>query len=163
MKNEGKIFEQDFANSVDREKCWLYRFKDNASSFSGGTGTRFATSNICDYLMYHDLSKTLYLFELKSTSGTSIPYTMIRENQIVELTLASKHNLVAGFIFNFREKNNATYFMFIQDFNAMKEKLDKKSCNINDLEKYGAIKIDSEKKRTRSKYNIDTLIERTRQ
>ena len=56
---------------------------------------------------------------------------MIRDNQIKELTEASKYNLIAGLIFNYREKNNATYFMLMDDFNEMTSKIDKKSFNIN--------------------------------
>ena len=122
-QNEGKKFEQDFANSVNKDKCWLYRLRDNAASFSGSTNTRFASSNVCDYIMFHNKTRTLYLLEMKSTKSSSIPYTMIRDNQIKELTESSKHTLVAGFIFNYREKQNATYFMLIDDYNDMKSKL----------------------------------------
>lgn len=157
-QNEGKKFEQDFANSVNKEKYWIYRFRDNAASFSGGTNTRFASSNICDYLLFHNQTKTLYLLELKSTKSSSIPYTMIRDNQIKELTEASNNDLVAGFIFNYREKNNATYFMLIDDFNEMTSEINKKSFNMSDVEKYGAVKINSEKKRTRYRYDIDSFV-----
>ena len=77
--NEGKKFEQDFANSVNKDECWLYRLRDNAASFGGSTNTRFTSSNICDYVMYHNKTRTLYLLELKSTKSSSIPYSMIRE------------------------------------------------------------------------------------
>ena len=157
-QNEGKKFEQDFANSVDENKYWLYRFRDNAASFSGGTNTRFTSSNICDYLLFHNDTRTLYLLEMKSTKSSSIPYTMIRDNQIKELTEASNNKLIAGFIFNYREKNNATYFMAIDDFNKMTDEINKKSFNIFDIEKYGAFKINSEKKRTRYKYDIDSFV-----
>lgn len=157
-QNEGKKFEQDFANSVNKENYWIYRFRDNAASFSGGTKTRFTSSNICDYLLFHNQTKSLYLLELKSTKSSSIPYTMIRDNQIKELTEASNNNLVAGFLFNYREKENATYFLHIDNFNVMKKELNKKSFNISDVEKYGAVKINNEKKRTRYKYDIDSFV-----
>lgn len=161
-QNEGKKFEQDFANSVNKDECWLYKLRDNAASFGGSTNTRFASSNVCDYIMFHNKTRTLYLLEMKSTKSFSIPYTMIRDNQIKELTESSKHTLVAGFIFNYREKQNATYFMLIDDYNDMKSELTKKSFNIEDLEKYGAIKINSTKKRTRYVYDIDGFIKETR-
>lgn len=161
-KNEGKRFEEDFANSIDKTTCWLYRLRDNAASFSGGNNTRFSSTNICDYIMFHNESRTLYLLEMKSTKSSSIPYTMIKDNQIDGLTEASKHMVVPAFVFNYREKDNATYFMLIDDFNDMKSELMKKSFNIEDLEKYGAIKIDSEKKRTRYRYNINKMIKETR-
>ena len=99
--------------------------------------------------------------ELKSTKGTSIPYTMIKDNQIKGLTEASKHDIVPCFIFNYREKNNATYFMLIDDFLYMKNELQKKSFNIQDLEKYGAIYIKSEKKRIRYKYDVNDMVNQT--
>ncbi len=160
-KNEGKKFEEDFANSVDKTKCWLYRLRDNAASFSGGDKTRFSSTNICDYILYHNDTRTLYLCELKSTKSTSIPYTMLKQNQINGLTEASNHLIVPCFIFNYREYNNVTYFMLIDDFNDMKTSLKKKSFNPTDLEKYGALKIYSEKKQTRYRYDIERLIKET--
>ena len=157
-QSEGKKFEQDFANSINKDECWLYRLRDNAASFGGSTNTRFASSNICDYVLFHNETRTLYLLEMKSTKSSSIPYTMIRDNQIKELTESSKHMLVAGFVFNYREKENATYFMMIDDFNCMVSEINKKSFNIFDLEKYGAIKINNTRKRTRYTYDIEDFI-----
>lgn len=99
--------------------------------------------------------------ELKSTKGTSISYDMIRSNQIEGLIVAAQHVIVPCFIFNYREYNNATYFMRIGDFNNMKEHLNKKSFNVIDLQKYGAIKIDSNKKRTRYQYDVEKLVNET--
>lgn len=112
--------------------------------------------------MYHNKTRTLYLLELKSTKSSSIPYSMIRDNQVKELTESSKHMLVAGFLFNYREKDNTTYFMMIDDFNDMTSEINKKSFNMSDLEKYGAIKINSTKKRTRYTYDIENFIKETR-
>ena len=157
-QNEGKKFEQDFANSVDKNKCWLYRLRDNAASFGGSTNTRFASSNICDYIAFDDVSRTLFLWELKSTKGTSIPFNMIRQNQIDGLLEASKHNLVAGLILNYRNEKNDTFFITIDDFVDMIGSISKKSFNVKDLEKYGAIRVESTKKRTRYTYNMEKLI-----
>ena len=96
--------------------CWIYKLRDNASSFAGGTNTRFASSNICDYIAFDDISRTLFLWELKSTKGTSISLNMIRQNQIDGLLEASKHNLVAGLIVNYRNDNNDTFFILIDDY-----------------------------------------------
>ena len=108
--------------------------------------------------MFHNETKTLYLFELKSTQGSSIPYTMLRDNQIEELSKASTYDLVAGFIFNYRKYDNATYFMPINEFNEMVKENNKKSFNISDLKKYNVIQINSTKKITRYKYDIDEFI-----
>lgn len=156
-KNPGKLFEQSIKDSVP-DTCWIYRLRDNAASFGGSTNTRFTSSNICDYLLFDDNSRTLYLFELKSTQSTSLPLSMIRENQIKSLLEASEHNLVAGFICNFRNENNDTFFIEICDFVKMMENINKKSFNINDLKNNNAIQINSRKKRTRYTYDIKNFI-----
>lgn len=156
-KNPGKVFEECIKASVP-DTCWIYRLRDNASSFAKGTNTRFTSSNICDYIAYDDLSRTLFLWELKSTGGTSIPLKMIRQNQIDGMLDASKHNLVAGFLFNYRDKNNDTFFMSINDFVGMLGIIQKQSFNVKDLLSNGAIRIENTKKRTRYTYNIQKLI-----
>lgn len=83
---------------------------------------------------------------------------MIRKTQINGLLEASKHNLVAGFIFNYRNKENDTFFMLIDDFIDMINEINKKSFNVKDLENYNAVRIECTKKRTRYTYNIEKLI-----
>lgn len=160
-QNAGKVFETSIKESVPNT-CWIYRLRDNASSFAGGTTTRFASTNICDYVAFDDISKTLFLWELKSTKSTSVPTTMIRQNQIDGLLEASKHNLVAGFIVNYRNTNNDTFFILIDDYVDMINSINKKSFNVKDIEKYGGIRIESTKKRTRFSYNMEKLIKETR-
>ena len=104
------------------------------------------------------MTKTLFLIECKSTKSTSIPLTMIRYNQIKGLKEASKHNLVAGILVNFRNENNDTFFIEIDDFVTMMNSINKKSFNIKDLDNIGAIRIKSGKKRTRYKYDIQDMI-----
>jgi recombination protein U len=112
--------------------------------------------------MLDDKTKTLFLLELKSTKGTSIPLSMIRQNQIDGLLEASKHELVAGFLFNFRNENNDTFFMLIDDFLDMMTWIEKKSFNIKDLNNVenGAGRVNSVKKRTRYRYDIESLVKR---
>ena len=156
-KNEGKKFEEDIKSSVP-DNCWIYRLRDNASSFANGTNTRFTSSNICDYILLDDITKTLFLIECKSTNNTSVSLNMIRENQIEGLKDASKHNLIAGLLVNFRNEHNDTFFILIDKYLKMMEYLNKKSFNIHDLENIGATRIESEKKRTRYRYNINKMI-----
>lgn len=156
-QNEGKKFENDIKQSVP-DNCWIYRLRDNASSFSGGNNTRFTSSNICDYIMMDDNTRTMYLLELKSTKSTSMPLNIIRQNQLEGLLEASQHTLVAGIIANFRNENNDTFFIDINIFLNMVDDIKKKSFNIKDLENVNAIKIYSTKKRTRYKYNINKFI-----
>ena len=86
---------------------------------------------------------------------------MVRDNQIKSLQEASKHNLVAGFICNFRNENNDTFFIEVNKFVHMMNKINKKSFNVKDLENHGAIRINSCKKRTRYTYDIETFMGET--
>lgn len=156
-QNAGKLFEQDIKSSI-LSNCWIYRLRDNASSFANGENTRFTSSNICDYILLDDVTKTLFLIECKSTKGTSFPFSMIRDNQLKGLQEASIHNLVAGILVNFRNENNDTFFIKIGDFINMMNLINKKSFNIKDLENIGATRIKSKKKRTRYKYDIQDMI-----
>lgn len=156
-QNAGKLFEADIKASIPAH-CWYYRLRDNASSFAGGKNTRFASSNICDCLIFDDNSMTLFLIECKSTKGTSVPLSMIRENQINGLLDAARHCLVAGLLVNYRNENNDTFFIKIKDFVCMVSSLNKKSFNPKDLVENGGIRIESSKKRTRYTYNLEKFI-----
>lgn len=157
----GKAFESDFQRSVEPDKAYIYRFRDSAASWNSGDSSRFTPSNICDYLIFNDETKTLYFCELKSTKNTSIPLSMIRPNQIKQLTEASKHNLIAGFVVNYREKDNYTAFINITDFNRMLEylgKVHRKSFNIDILKRFNSVEIKNEKKRTRYSYDLNKFM-----
>jgi hypothetical protein len=71
---------------------------------------------------------------------------------------AGQHCLVAGMIVNFRNENNDTFFITIDDYNSMIKNIDKKSFNVKDLTESGAVRIDCEKKRSRWKYNIEKFV-----
>ena len=156
-QNAGKLFESDIKSSIP-DGCWLYRLRDNASSFAGGVNTRFTSSNICDYILFDDNTKTLFLIECKSTKGTSVPLTMIRDNQKKGLVEAGQHRLVAGLLVNFRNEYNDTFFIAIDDYMDMTESIGKKSFNIKDLMENGAVRVDCDKKRSRWRYNIEKFI-----
>lgn len=103
-----------------------------------------------------------FALELKSTKGTSFSFgtdkSMIKPHQVEGLTLANQYKgIVAGFLFNMR-KYEQTYFLHIDAFNKFTEETTKSSINKNDILKYGGILIDSIKKRTRYKYDIEGFI-----
>lgn len=83
---------------------------------------------------------------------------MIRQNQIDGLLAASKHNLVAGLLVNFRNNDNDTFFILIDEFVEMMDSIQKKSFNVLDLQTYGITKVNSTKKRTRYIYDISKMI-----
>ena len=72
-KNEGKRFEDAFIKSVPGYVL-VKRLNDNASSWSGGTNTRFASKNECDYILFNDHTRTFYGLEMKSTKHSSLTF-----------------------------------------------------------------------------------------
>ena len=173
-KNEGKVFEDSWKNSCP-DTCFIYRLNDNAGSFGGGNNLRFATSNICDYIMHDDISNTMYLLELKSTKNSSFTYWrkdfenkekkqafMIKKNQILGLEKASKHRIVCGFIFNLRGKVNHTYFIYIDDFIDYTSTLEKKSINEEDILKMNPVLIEQTLKKVNYKYNVGKFLQETK-
>lgn len=161
-RNVGKIFEDDFKNSIDESIIYYERIKDPATSFGGNNSNiRFSSKNPYDNYAY----KYPYFFalELKSTKNKSLSYSlddnksMIKKCQIEGLTRASEYDgVIAGIIFNFRTQEK-TFFLNIEDFNKFVNDTNKKSININDIIDYGGILIPQYKKRVRYRYETDKL------
>lgn len=170
IKNSGKQFELDFSSSIP-SYCFIHRLKDTAQSYNNSKQTRFAWNNPCDFFVYNGISGQLFAIECKSTKYKSISFQvdksddsskMIKFHQIESLTDMSKYNgVVAGLLLNFRNDDNneqRTYFIGIENFNNMKEKINKTSCNEMDLLLYGAMRISGEKKRVHYRWNIDEFL-----
>lgn len=174
-KNEGKKFEEAFVKSIP-DYVLVKRLNDNASSWSGGANTRFASKNECDYILYDDTTRTLYGLELKSTKHNSLTFWredfedgskaksfQIRKCQILGLKKWSHHKGVFGFVINFRNKSNDTYFVDIKDFlKYTSPPFSKKSINRDDVLKMSPVKIDSTIIRVNYSYNIEKFLEETR-
>jgi len=154
---EGKKFEEDFKKSIP-ENCWFYRFKDGTASWERNEDnsfkadkTRFQAKNICDCQVFNGVN--LFLLELKSTKSKSLPLSMVRANQIKELTTASKFSgIVAGFVVNFRSVNE-TYFITIDQFNRFVNEGSRKSIPL-DYFFHKTIRIGQERKRVRMRYDL---------
>ena len=152
-KNEGKKFEEDFKNSVPAT-AYIYKLKD-AGGWSNATNTRFTVNNICDYIMYS--KPTMYLLELKSFKGKSLPYSNIKKNQTKGLLDASKYaGIRAGIVANFRGLNE-TYYIDIRELAKFKKSSNRKSYPLDLFQKKGQL-IEQEKKVTRYKYDIEKFI-----
>lgn len=169
IKNPGKIFESNFISSIP-DYCWHKRLNDNAASWSGGDNTRFASKNECDFILFDCNTRTLSALELKSTSSSLTFWREdfetdgvkrifnIKKNQILGLSKWNKYLMNCGFIFNFRNKDNRTFFVTIKNFLDYTNQLNKKSININDVLKMNPIEIENNKLRTNYRYNIDELL-----
>lgn len=173
IRNQGKIFEDDFIKSLNSD-VWHKRLNDNAASWGNGTNTRFASTNECDFLLFDCKSRTLHALELKSTQGSLTFWRKdfeekdgkkksynIKRNQIQGLQRFSQYLMNCGFVFNFRNHDNRTFFVMIDEFLNYTNTLDKKSININDVLQMNPIEIENEILRTHYRYNLDKFLGET--
>lgn len=150
------------------------RLNDNASAWSGGNNTRFTSNNECDYILFDDHTRTFYGLELKTTQSSITFWRedfedknkkqsfQIRKCQILGLQKWSKYLGVFGFIFNFRNHNNRTFFVMIDEFLDYTSTLSKKSINIDDVLNMNPIEIENNLIRTNYKYNMKKFLKETR-
>lgn len=171
MKNEGKIFEDCIAASCP-DHVLVKRLNDNASAWSGGEQTRFASKNECDFIMFNDKTGTFYGLELKSTGQNGFTFwredfeksktnILIKKHQILGLQKWSKHKGQFGLILNFRKNNNRTFFVPINNFLEYTNKLIKKSVNLEDVLCMDPIEISNKKIRTNYRYDMDEFFNTT--
>lgn len=165
MKNQGKIFEDSFRDSIDQSKIYYYRLRDPASSFGGKQeNLRFSITNDYDCFIYYN--GNFFPFELKSTQGTSFSMQktkeehskMIKLHQISGLAKASIHDgIYAGLILNFRDVEH-TYWLDIKDFNRFNSNTIKKSINELDVIEYSGILIPQRLKKVKYTYDVNEMI-----
>lgn len=157
--NSGKLFEKQWRKSAkDVEGLFYYRFKDSPTSWinnQGKSGLRFTNDNICDVLMFY--SPILFLLELKSHAGKSLPISVIRKNQLNGLNEASNYaNIKAGLLVFFSSVNKC-FFADIKKVYSFIEKSERKSIPISFFEKYG-LEIPVKQLRTNYMYDVRYLI-----
>lgn len=167
--NPGKIFEQEFKESVNKFNkenniIYLLRLTDSASGFGmDSSKVRFSAKSPFDFLLHIKYGITVAV-ELKSTSGTSISFSlvdedkMIKASQIKNLEKTEFYGIKSGFLLNFR-KYEKTYFLPISKFLDFANITEKKSINLEDVISYGGVEIPSTKKRTKFLYDIKGLLE----
>lgn len=168
--NRGKIFEDEFKNSVSRN-VYIHRLADAASAFSGGQVTRFSVKNPFDFIMFSE--GLLMPLELKTTEQGAMSWETkkdkkkgknIKLHQIEGLRKANSYDGVrGGFLLQFTNKETAyirTYWLSIGDFDCMIEDLEgkKKSFNEKDLKQYNAYEVFTQLKQVHYHYDIDDLI-----
>lgn len=153
--NIGKIFEEEIKKSVP-QGYFYYRFKDNAASFGTGEGTRFTSHNICDCMV---MGEYLYLLELKSHKGSSIPFNCIRKNQIEEMSKVLHQKIKPYFILNFREKEK-TFAIEAKELKNFMETTERKSIPFDWCLKNG-IEIIGTKKKVKYNYNLKEFFDTT--
>lgn len=147
--NIGKVFEQEFKDSISPD-YYLYRLKDDTSGFYG-------VSNPCDYILFR--SPNLFLVELKTHKGKSIPLAKIRENQIQGMSKAVQYDGVyGGFLINFRDLEE-TYYVSVQEVINFIQTEKRKSIPVGWCRDHG-IQIPQVKKRVRYRYDLENWLSR---
>ena len=167
-KSKGKIFEEDFRKSIP-SNIFVHRLKDSAMSYTKSDDVSFTWDNSCDFFVFS--GKKFYAIECKSSKYSSMSVElekegkdskkMIKYHQIQDLSKISKYeNCIAGFMLNFRnEENNSQvlYFLEINDFLNMMNKIGKKSFNILDAIQNGAKKIEGQLLRTHYRWDLSSF------
>ncbi|GAB6152898.1 hypothetical protein JCM17380_16480 [Desulfosporosinus burensis] len=144
--NEGKKFEKDIKNSIPAD-VYCYRIKDDGMNFLG-------VANICDFIVYK--YPFLYLWELKSHKGKCIPFSAIREQQLIMLDKIDPKGVSTGFILNFRDWGE-TYWVETRKLQCLKGKEERKSISLDWCRTEG-IKVEQRLKRTRYLFDIPKLL-----
>ncbi len=157
--NSGKMFEQDFKQSSEKVMA-IIRLYDQAASFGGGSKTRFSPRNICDFISYR--YPFIYLLELKSHKGKSIPFVNIvtkdsdkRLGKMVELS--QRLGIRAYIIFNWRDVGNDTFAVPANLIEKYIKTAPRKSIPHEYTKDFG-IKIGSKLKRVRYSYDVLDLM-----
>lgn len=156
--NMGKVFENDLKKSVP-ESIFYLRLKDSGG-FGKSEATRFSSFNIADCLIFD--GENLFVLELKSHKGRSLPLSCIRSKQLEGLIDAGNFlNIVSGIIVNFRDVEQ-TYFLEALDLKTFIATSDRKSIPIDYFREYGVV-IHQVKKKTHYTYLVNTFLDLFRQ
>lgn len=110
-----------------------------------------------DYAIFNN--GILLISELKSTAQKSISFDekIIKENQIKSLNKFNEYPyVIGGFIVNFRNYDNQTYFVDIEDFMKFKEESNRKSIPLDYCKEIG-IEIHNKIKKVNYKYDLEGL------
>jgi penicillin-binding protein-related factor A (putative recombinase) len=169
-KNEGKLFEEDMKSSAKDQNIFFYRVKDVPPTLLKPNAR--VSKNDFDSFIYR--KPNLFPIEFKSTKAKSISFSesIIKSHQIEALKEAVEYDgLIAGFIFNFREYENATYFVHINDFltykhiaeneiteHTYKSKINKSSIPLDICKEIG-VEVGNVKKVKRYRYYINKLLD----
>lgn len=158
MANPGKLFEQDFQNSVP-DDAYIYRLKDcpgwvSACTCPSGASPRFVPSNDYDYALFWD--GHLWALELKSTQGVSIRHDALRSNQVSGLTRADQYEgVLAGVLVEFRKYEEA-WFVPIMSWLQHAGTNEKKSINIKEIREDLGYQLHGAKKVSRMRWDVRT-------
>ena len=145
--NPGKQFEKDFKASILDDQFFL-RLTDGGG-WSNAENTRFTPSNLCDGILF--TGKILYLLELKSHKGKSIPASALK--QVEPLASINTLRTIPAFVCNFRDVGE-TWLVGAET--VMVELKTRKSLSIQTCREYG-LHIPQKKLRVHWRYDLSVL------
>ena len=160
--NYGKRFESDFLKSAEKA-MFIYRLADPGSSFNlkcqgcPKLVTRFSVRNIADFIAFSN--NTLYLLELKSHKGKSIPFDAIvkneKDNRLWKMVEAEEKwkNVSSLVIINWRDCDNETHIIPAAKIHNYIYSSDRKSIPFSMTEDWWL--LPHELKRVRYSYDMD--------
>lgn len=142
-KNIGKCFEEEVKASIPPD-FYIERYKDDTAGFKG-------VANPADFRLYK--YPNLFLLELKTHKGKSIPLDKIRPNQIQGMYKAYQHEgIYAGFLLNYRDLAE-TYYVSVEDLVEFINSTERKSIPVEWCREIG-LRIEQKKKRVRYSYDL---------
>lgn len=172
----GDRFQEDIEKSCESQGIFNHRIKDVTPNMLR-PNIRISP-NKYDYFAF--MNGHLFTLELKTTQSKSLSFSekIVKPHQIKALTKAATYeDVISGFIINFREYDNQTFFLHINDYNtyrntmennldhSYKSKTNEKSIPLDICKEIG-VEIFNVKKRTRYTYGMkvlfDELIDRYR-
>lgn len=170
--NQGKVFEQNFKKSCEKQNILCIRLNDSSTSFIMEKNARFTPQNPCDFIT--NCNGTMIPIECKSTEYNSFSIQFEKEEKNKMIKLHQINSMVQFslfpevypcFIFNFRVKENddsgeeITYLMHISDFSNFMAETDKKSINKLNIVQYGGIRVEQKKLFKNYSYNLKKAFE----
>jgi len=145
--SEGKQFERDFKQSVLEHQLYL-RLND-AGGWNKSDELRFTPSNICDCILFSP--RTLYLIELKSHTGKSIPATALK--QCEALSKVQIEGVLPAFVCNFRDYCET---WLVEAYIVKQELSERKSLSLDTCRKFG-MRLKQKRLRVHWRYDLDVL------
>ena len=160
---KGKIFENNFKNSCQKQGIFCTRLRDNQITYTTDQNTY---QQPYDYEVYS--FPYLMCCELKATHLPFVSFErekkqkvkkMLHYHQIEGLEKASQHNGVFGMlVFDFQTSGN-TYALTIEKFLEFFHSTDKQSISEKDVIALSPIIIERKLLRTNYEYNIKGIFE----
>lgn len=157
----GKQFEADFKASILPDQFYL-RLND-AGGWSKSSDLRFTKSNLCDCIVHPPISSILYLLELKSHTGSSIPESAIngdpkkrkagKKTRVERLAEIDQIGTYPAFVCNFRDYSE-TYI--IGAFYVQQELTVRKSLSLETCRQLGTM-IPQKKLMVHWRYDLSVL------